>query len=160
MEITAETFQPMGPQLISHGIPTIDTLYENSGIWSPTTSSVIRTPNTNHGSEPGYVLGQGTVVVSELGNYREKNYKNGFEIAHEKFKLQSERRNVKLSQPPLYSTPVVAKNFGHLWIRLLLVQNLYAQKYQQRTLQHIKKNHENSTYQRAPIHTQILQTHS
>ena len=38
----------MGPQFVSHGLPTIDTVDEYSGIWSPSTI-IISTLNITHG---------------------------------------------------------------------------------------------------------------
>ena len=61
-DVTDETVQPMGPQLVRHGLPNIDTLNENSGIWIPATSDIGRTPITTHGSTSGNIEGQGTVV--------------------------------------------------------------------------------------------------
>ena len=78
MDVTAETVQPMVPQLVSHGIPIIDTLNENSGIWSPDTSAIIRTPNTTHGSTSENVAGQGTAAVAAVGYYGEENNKTYF----------------------------------------------------------------------------------
>ena len=40
MDVAAETFQPMEPQLISHGLPIIDKFNENYGIWIPATSAI------------------------------------------------------------------------------------------------------------------------
>ena len=57
MDIAADTVQTMGPQLVKHGLPTIDTLNENSGIWGPTNSATIIMRNTNHGSASEHVLG-------------------------------------------------------------------------------------------------------
>ena len=94
MDVVVETFQPMGPQIISHGLSTIDILNENTGICSPATSSITRTPNTTHGRASEYVVRKLTVVVSSVGDYREENYKTYFEIAHANFKLQSERKNI------------------------------------------------------------------
>ena len=47
--VAEETVQTMGPQLVSHGIPIIDTLYENAGIWRPSTIVIRRTSSTTHG---------------------------------------------------------------------------------------------------------------
>ena len=68
----------MGPQLVSHGIPTIDTLNENSGIWSPATSSIRKTPNPTHESAYDYIVSKGIVVVSSVGDYGGDNYKTDF----------------------------------------------------------------------------------
>ena len=62
MDVTAETVHPMGTQLVSHGLTTIDTLNENARIWSPVTSAIIRTPNNTHVSVSRHVLRQGIVV--------------------------------------------------------------------------------------------------
>ena len=83
MGVAADTVQPMVPQLIIYDLPTIDTLNENSGIWIPANSDIRRTPNTTHGSAYGHVVGQGKAVGEEVVNYREKNYKTDFSIAHQ-----------------------------------------------------------------------------
>ena len=62
MYAVAETIQTMGPQLVSHGLPTIDTLNEKSGIWIPTTSAIRRITNTTHGRASEHVLRKGTLV--------------------------------------------------------------------------------------------------
>ena len=97
MEVAEETVQPMGPKLVSHGLPTIDTFKENSGIWNPATSSIRRTPNNTHGSASEHVVGQGTAVGAAVVDYREENYKTDFDIAHENSKFQSECENIELS---------------------------------------------------------------
>ena len=109
MNFSAETIQPMGPQLVSHGILTIDTLNGSYGIWIPDTSDIIRTINTCHGSASGNVVGQRTVIGEAMGCYRKENYKKYFEIARQDYQLQSKRKNIETSQPPLDSTTVVAK---------------------------------------------------
>ena len=55
--------------------------------------------------------------------------------------------------PNFKASTKILKGVNHLWIRFLLVQKSQTQKHQQRTLQHIKENHETSTYQRTPIQT-------
>ena len=105
---------------------------ENSGIYSPTTSAIRRTPNNTHESVSGHFLCQGRVVVEAMGKHREENYKTDFEIAHKNSKLQKESENVEIIRPPLDSTPVGAKNSDA--------------KKQQRTLWHLKKKHEKSMY--------------
>ena len=99
----------MGTQLIIHGIPTIDTLKESTGIWSPDTSAIRRTPNNTHGSASENVVGKGTLVGAAVGDYREENYKTDFEIWSKISKLQSEPKNIEMSRPPLDSTPVGVK---------------------------------------------------
>ena len=37
--VATESVQPIGPQFMNHWLPTIDTLEENTGIWSPLTNS-------------------------------------------------------------------------------------------------------------------------
>ena len=100
----------MGPQLVSHKIPTIDTLNESSGIWIHPTSAIRRTTNTTHDSASENVVGQGTAVGESVGDYGEENYKTDFEIAHENSKLQSERKIIELSPPPLDTTSVGTKS--------------------------------------------------
>ena len=68
----------MGPQLVRHGIPIIDTLNENSRIWSPATSAIRRTPNNTPGRASDHVVGQVTAVGAVLGDYRGKNNKTDF----------------------------------------------------------------------------------
>ena len=79
--------------------------------------------NTTHGSASKHVVGQWIAVGLVVGYYRRENYKTDCEFVHKDSKLQSERKNVELSQPildltpvgvrvfwlPLYSTPVGAK---------------------------------------------------
>ena len=102
MDITADTIQPMGPQLVSHGLLTIDTLKEKYWIWIPTTSAIIRTQNTTHDSASGHAVGQRTVVGEAVGKYREENNKTFIEIA-------KKIRNFKASAK-------MFKRFNHLWI--------------------------------------------
>ena len=65
----AETVQPMGPKLVSHGLLTIDTLNEKYGIWIPTTvPSEEHQILTTHGRASGNVVGQLRVVGEEVGN--------------------------------------------------------------------------------------------
>ena len=78
MYVVADTVQPMVPQLVSHGIPTIYTRNENSGIWIPSTSDIRRNPDTTHWSAIGHVVGQVTVFVESVGDYIEENYKKYF----------------------------------------------------------------------------------
>ena len=73
MDVAADAVQPMGVKPVIHGIPTIDTLNKKYGIWRPTTSDISSTHNTTHGSAPGHVVGQGTVLEETVGNYREEN---------------------------------------------------------------------------------------
>ena len=68
MDVASDTFQPMVPQLISHGISTIYTLNENSGVCIPATSPIRRTPNTTHGSSSKYVVGKGTAAGAAVGD--------------------------------------------------------------------------------------------
>ena len=109
MEVAAETVQPIWPQIVIYGLPTIDTLNENSGIYSPTTSAIRRTPNNTHESVSGHFLCQGRVVVEAMGKHREENYKTDFEIAHKNSKLQRDRNNIEIIWPPLDSNPVGEK---------------------------------------------------
>ena len=104
MDAVAETVQPMVPQLVTRGIPTIDTLNENTGIWIPATSAIIRTLNTTHGSAPVCVVGKRTVVGEAVVNYREGNYKRYFKIARKNSKLQSKRKDIETIRPSLYLT--------------------------------------------------------
>ena len=89
----------MGPQLVGHGLPNIDTLNEHSGIWATTTSSIRRTPNNTYGSASENVVGKGTSVGAEVVEYRGENYKTDFEIAYGNYKLQSECKNIESCQP-------------------------------------------------------------
>ena len=95
MDAVENTVQPIGPQLVSHGIPTIDTLNENAWIWSPATSAIRRTQDTNYGSAYSNVVGQGTALGEAVGDYREENYKTGFEIWHKNSKLQRKRTDIE-----------------------------------------------------------------
>ena len=142
MNVTEETVQTMRPQLISHGLPAIDTLNENSGICSPATSNIRRTYNTTHERASENSLGQVTSFGAEVVYYREENYKTYFEISHKNSKLQNDCKNIELSD--------------HFWIQILLVQKRQMQKQQQLTIQHVNKN---CMYQRNSIQTQICQTH-
>ena len=112
MDFAAETVQPMGPQLVSHGILKIDTLNENSGIWSPAT-----TPNTTHGSAFRNVLRQGTVVGEAVGKIGRKTTKLILKV--------------RTKIPNFKTSAKILKQFDHLWIRVLLVQKRQAQKHQQ-----------------------------
>ena len=62
MDVVSETVQPMVPQLVIHGLPTINTLNKNNGIFIPAISAIGRTMNTTHGSATGNDVGQGTLV--------------------------------------------------------------------------------------------------
>ena len=77
MNITTDSVQHMGPQLVIHGLPTIDTLDENAGIWIPATR-IIRTPNITHERASEYDVGQVTSVVDSVGDFREVHYKTDF----------------------------------------------------------------------------------
>ena len=70
MEIAAETVQPTRSQLVIHGLLTIDTLNGNDVIWCLATSAIGRTPNNTNGSASRHDVGEGTVVVEEMGNYK------------------------------------------------------------------------------------------
>ena len=109
MNVTEETVQTMRPQLISHGLPAIDTLNENSGICSPATSNIRRTYNTTHERASENSLGQVTSFGAEVVYYREENYKTYFEISHKNSKLQNDCKNIELSWPFLDSNPAGAK---------------------------------------------------
>ena len=63
MNVAAESVQTMVPQIVSHGLLTIDILNENYGIWIPDTSDTRKTPDTNHGRASENVVGKGTSVV-------------------------------------------------------------------------------------------------
>ena len=108
MNVATDSIQPMGPQFVSHKLPSIDTLDENNGIWIPA-NRIIRTTNITHGSTSDHNSGQGTVIGDSVRGYIEENYKTYFEIWKKKYKLQSKRENIKMSQPPMDSNPVIAK---------------------------------------------------
>ena len=92
----AESVQYMGPQFMIHGLPTIDTLDEKFGIWSPATI-ITRTPNITHGSSSENYVGQGIEVGYAVGDYREENNKIYFEIWNKNSKLQSKPKNIEMS---------------------------------------------------------------
>ena len=104
-----ENGQTLAPQLVSHRLLTIYTLDENCGIWIPTTI-IRRTPNIIHRRASAHYVGQVTVVGDAVEYYIKENYKTDFEIWNKSSKLQSERKNIEMSQPPLDSIPVGAKN--------------------------------------------------
>ena len=79
MNVATESVQSMGPQFLIHGLPNIDTLDENSGIWS-STARIRRTPNITHGSASNRAVGQGTEVGDTVGDYREESFKTDFEV--------------------------------------------------------------------------------
>ena len=91
-----EFVQYMGPKFVSHGIPTIDTLDENSIILIPDTR-IISTPNITHRSVSEHAVGKVTAIGDAVGYYREENYKAGFEIWNENSKLQSKPKNIEMS---------------------------------------------------------------
>ena len=62
VDVAAETIQPMGTELFSHGIPTIDTFNEKYRICVLDKFYIRSTPNTTNGSACGHIVGQGTVV--------------------------------------------------------------------------------------------------
>ena len=70
MNIVTESFQPMGPQFMSHGLPTIDTLDENYRIWIPATT-IRRTPDIIHGRVSEHAVGQVIVIGDAVGGYRD-----------------------------------------------------------------------------------------
>ena len=49
--------------------------------------------------------------MAAVGDYKRENYKTEFEIAQKHSKLQSEGKNIELSRPQFYLTPVCAKAF-------------------------------------------------
>ena len=61
MHFVEETVQPMAQQLLSHGLPTIDTSDENYGIWIPGTR-IRGTPNITHWSASEHDVVQGKAV--------------------------------------------------------------------------------------------------
>ena len=61
MNFTADTGQPVAPQFLNHGIPTIVTLDEKCSIWIHYTI-IIRTPNITNRSASEHAVGQGTAV--------------------------------------------------------------------------------------------------
>ena len=79
MNFVTDSVQSMGPQSVSHGLPTIDKLDKNDGIWIPTTRIRI-TSNITHGIAFEHAVGQVTSVGDAVGEYREENYKTDFEI--------------------------------------------------------------------------------
>ena len=56
MNVSADTAQPVGPQLVRHGLLTIDTLNENTLIYIHVTSEIRKTPNTIRGSASEHVV--------------------------------------------------------------------------------------------------------
>ena len=100
----------MGTQLVSHGIPTIETLNKNSGIWIPTTSAIIRKLNTNHVRASDHHVGKGTSVGAAVGAYKGRNNKTDFEITHNNSKFQSESKNIQLIRTPLLFALIKFKN--------------------------------------------------
>ena len=107
MEVAADTLKTMVPQLVSHGLPTIDTLNSNSGICIHATITIKRTLNNTHGSACGRAVGQGTLV----GEAKEK-YKTDFKNVRKDQKLQIECKDIETSLSPLDSTTVGAKISG------------------------------------------------
>ena len=77
-------------------LPTIGTLCENSGIWSPATI-IITTLNITHGIASKHDVGKGTVVVNSVGDYKEENYETDFYIWNKNSKLQSEHKNIEIN---------------------------------------------------------------
>ena len=117
MDVAAETVQPIQPQIVSHGLPTIDASNENSRIWSPTTSEIRGTPNNTHESASGNVLFQERVVVESMGNIERKTTKLIL-------KLRTKTPNFK-------EIAIILKLFDHLWIQTLLVRKRQMKKHQQ-----------------------------
>ena len=66
MNVATESVQPMGPQFVRHGIPTINTLDENDEIWRPT-NRIRRTTNITCDSASEHYVGQGTAVGDAVG---------------------------------------------------------------------------------------------
>ena len=66
MNVVAETFQPMEPELVRNGIPTIDTVNKNADIWRPATSDTRKTPNTTNESASKNVVYQVTAFGSAV----------------------------------------------------------------------------------------------
>ena len=78
MNVAADIVQPMGPKLVSHGLPNIYAFNENAGVCSLTTSAIRRMQNTTHGSVFEHLVVQGKVVGESVGDYREENYRTDF----------------------------------------------------------------------------------
>ena len=55
---------------MSHGIPIIDTMDENDGVWSAATR-IRRAPNITHGSVSEHAVGKVTAVGDAVGYYIE-----------------------------------------------------------------------------------------
>ena len=96
MNVATEPVQSTGPQFVSHGIPTIETLDENAGIWIPATR-IIRIPNITHVSPSRHDLGKGDEVGYSVEECIKENYKTDFEIWNKNSKLQSKRENIETS---------------------------------------------------------------
>ena len=77
MNFAEETGHPVVKQLVSHGIPTIDTLDENYGIWIPT-NRIKKILNITHRSASEDVVGKGTTLGDVFSDYRKENYKTDF----------------------------------------------------------------------------------
>ena len=137
MNVVAEIVQPMRPELVSHGIQTIDTLNENDGILIPATSIIRRTPNTTHGKASEHGLGQVTLVGESVGDYKEENYKLILKL---RTKIPNFKAIVKIFSWVNHLwiwLLLVQKCFDHIWIRVLLMRKCQMQKHQQRTLHHM-----------------------
>ena len=96
MGAAEETTHPVAPIFLIHGIPTIDTLDKNCGIWIPATR-IRRTPNITHRSAYNHALGKETAVGYIVSYSREKNYKTDFETWNKDSKLQSQRKNIEMT---------------------------------------------------------------
>ena len=90
-----------------HRIPAIDTLDENCGIIIPD-ARIRKRPNINHRSASENAV-EGALIRYAVADYRKENYKTDFEIWNENSKLQSEHKNIEMSQPPLDLIPVGTK---------------------------------------------------
>ena len=79
----------MVPQFVSHGIPTVDTLDINCGIWIPATRIRIMFGITHHGVCE-HVVRQVAEVGDAVTDYRKVNYKTDYEIWNENSKLHNQ----------------------------------------------------------------------
>ena len=101
MNFMVETSQPIAPNFVSHGIPTVDTSDKNCRIWSPDIR-IRGTPNITDWSASENSVGQGTAVGDAVADYRKENYKTDY-------KIRKKIINFKVS-------PKILKGVDHLWI--------------------------------------------
>ena len=78
--LATESFDPVEPTFVNHGIYDVITLNKNAGIWIPSTR-IRRSQDTTNRRAADHNVGQGSAVGDAVGNksdYSKENYETNF----------------------------------------------------------------------------------